>query len=187
MPSAVWKPHTNPAHLYFVTTRAIGGQHVFHRDVIKRIIIDCLHIGRLLHRFRLYTFVVMPNHLHCILQPSEEAKVSDVVRDMKKAMSNMIVRHFEAEDNQRALALCAAAVSDPAKQQHAIWEDEYQAQNVYSAEFLMQKLNYIHNNPLQPRWNLAETATAYPWSSAAYYLEDRRPIIPLDDVRKLLQ
>ncbi len=186
MPSAKWRVHVNPGHLYFITTRAIQGQLLFRRDVTRRILVDSLHIGRLLGRYRLYAFVIMPNHLHCILQPLNDISPTDIVRDYKKATSNLILRQFEAEGNSQALERCAAAVKRPAKQQHAVWEDEYEAQNVFTPEFLMQKLTYIHNNPLQPKWQLADSADTYPWSSAGFYLAERRAMIPLDDVRELL-
>lgn len=32
-----------------------------------------------------------------------------------------------------------------------------------------QKLDYIHLNPLQERWNLAKAPEVYPWSSANFY------------------
>jgi hypothetical protein len=33
----------------------------------------------------------------------------------------------------------------------------------------MQKLDYIHNNPLQPKWTLAMHPEDYRYSSARYY------------------
>lgn len=39
---------------------------------------------------------------------------------------------------------------------------------------LLQKLNYIHNNPLQEKWLLAKSAENYLFSSAQFYkLENR--------------
>jgi putative transposase len=32
-----------------------------------------------------------------------------------------------------------------------------------------QKLNYVHNNPLQVHWNLASSPKDYKWSSASFY------------------
>jgi hypothetical protein len=32
-----------------------------------------------------------------------------------------------------------------------------------------QKLDYIHNNPLQEKWNLAKSPEEYKWSSASFY------------------
>jgi hypothetical protein len=47
-------------------------------------------------------------------------------------------------------------------------------------------MNYIHNNPCQPHWNLSETAEGYLWSSARFYLTSEPCIIPIDDVREYL-
>jgi hypothetical protein len=38
-----------------------------------------------------------------------------------------------------------------------------------TGEMTTQKLNYIHANPLQGKWNLADTAIDYRFSSAAFY------------------
>jgi len=32
-------------------------------------------------------------------------------------------------------------------------------------------MNYIHNNPLQPQWNLVDNPEDYKYSSAKYYEE----------------
>ena len=50
---------------------------------------------------------------------------------------------------------------------------------------MLQKLKYIHNNPMQPHWQLAATPAAYPWSSAAFY-EDGACLIPVANVFDLL-
>jgi putative transposase len=40
---------------------------------------------------------------------------------------------------------------------------------LYTRKVFEQKLNYIHNNPLQERWCLVENAADYQYSSAKYY------------------
>lgn len=37
-------------------------------------------------------------------------------------------------------------------------------------EVVLQKIDYIHRNPVQPKWQLAATPEDYSWSSAAFYL-----------------
>ena len=64
MASATWPVHVDPTHLYFFTTSAIKRVHLFQRDVIKRILVDCLNNGRILGQYELYAFVIMPNHIH---------------------------------------------------------------------------------------------------------------------------
>jgi len=62
----------------------------------------------------------------------------------------------------------AGKVSHPEKQRHKVWDDDYNAKDVFSGDFLQQKMDYIHNNPCQPYWKLSETAEEYIWSSAEF-------------------
>jgi len=186
MPSSSWPIPFNPEHLYFITTAAIRHAHVFHRDVIKRILVDSLNTGRILKQYELYAFVIMPNHIHLIIKCLHGYKPSDVVREYKKATANLILRHFEAEGNEEALEQLSHVVARSNQQQAAVWNPEYQAKNVFSAPFLKQKLEYIHNNPLQSHWQLAKRPELYPWSSARFYHDAGKALIPLSDARKLL-
>jgi hypothetical protein len=98
----------------------------------------------------------------------------------------LILRQLEAEGNEKALAVLAAAAGNTRKKEHAVWEEEYQAKDVFSPDFLRQKVEYIHNNPCQPRWQLSAKPEEYVWSSAGFYLAGRRALIPLSDVRDFL-
>jgi hypothetical protein len=40
---------------------------------------------------------------------------------------------------------------------------------LYKERTTVQKINYIHNNPLQEHWRLAESPVEYPFSSARFY------------------
>ena len=82
--------------------------------------------------------------------------------------------------------LLAAAVTRSRKQQHKVWEDGYYAEDVFSAEFLRQKMTYLHNNPCQPRWQLVERPEDYVWSSARLYVLGEPAVIPLDNASELL-
>jgi len=108
------------------------------------------------------------------------------VRDFKANTARLIVWQYQAERNQQALEFLAAAVTRPEKQQFKVWEDGYNAKDVFSPDFLVQKMEYMHNNPLQPHWRLAERAEDYVWSSARFYLLGEPALIPLSDARELL-
>jgi len=56
---------------------------------------------------------------------------------------------------------------------------------IFSPEFLRQKIEYIHANPLQPHWQLAEHPEDYIWSSARFYLLEEPALIPVCDAREL--
>lgn len=167
-----WKPNFNPDYLYFVTTTAVDHLHLFQRDVVKRIVLDSFDSFRLRKRLKLYSFVIMPNHIHFIGQFIKDDPPGDVMRDFKKQSADRILRQLKVEH--------------PEKQYHKIWADDYNAKDVFSIDFLQQKLDYIHHNPCQPQWKLSETPEEYIWSSARFYLTEEPCIIPIDDVRECL-
>ncbi len=181
-----WRPDFTPEHLYFVTTKAVQYAHLFQRDVMKRLMVDTLDCFRSQKRFELYTFVVMPNHIHIIIQCTPDDPVSNVMRDFKTRASDRVIRHYQAEGNQKALDFLAAAVTRPEKQNSKVWEDGYNAKDVFTPDFLRQKMTYSHNNPCQPHWNLVELPEDYPWSSARFYILGEPAIIPLDNASELL-
>ena len=133
----------------------------------------------------IYAFVIMPNHLHAIIRCPEDDPVSDVARDLESNMARLIVRQFQAEGNDRVLDFLAAAVTRPKRQKYKVWEDGYSAKNVFSVDFLRQKMPYIHSNPLQPHWQLADSPEAYVWSSARFCLLGEPALIPLSDAGEL--
>ena len=181
-----WRPDFDPDHLYFVTTSAVQHRHLFRRDVMRRMVVDSLDCMRLRERLELYAFVIMPNHLHLIGQCRAVDPVADVVRDLKKHVADRLIRHYQVEGNQSVLDFLASAITRADKQRYKVWEDGYEAKDVYSPGFLRQKMNYIHNNPCQPHWNLVEHPEDYVWSSARFYLLEEPAIIPLDNAKLLL-
>lgn len=187
MPSATWPVPVDPDHLYFITTSAIRHIHLFQSDVMKRILVDSLNTGRILGHYALFAFVIMPNHIHLLLRCLDKYSPSDVVREYKKATANLVLRQLECEGNDELLWQLAESVRHSTRKSYAIWREEYQAKNVYSAQYLRQKLDYIHNNPLQPHWHLADCPECFPWSSARFYAGTGRALIPLSDARDLLE
>ncbi len=45
--------------------------------------------------------------------------------------------------------------------------------HLYTTNMLLQKLNYIHNNPLQKHWKLSATPEEYLYSSAKFYADGK--------------
>jgi hypothetical protein len=55
---------------------------------------------------------------------------------------------------------------------YQIWERNPLSIYCFSNAVTEQKLNYIHQNPLQQKWRLAEIPEAYKYSSARFYIEN---------------
>jgi REP element-mobilizing transposase RayT len=180
------RPDFNPDHLYFITTKAVDYVHLFRRDLAKRLLVDTLDCMQLREQLTLFAFVIMPNHLHLIAQCPPEKPVKDLVRDYKKYVADRLIRQYQVEKNQKVLNFLSSKVTRPDKQKYKVWEDGYNAKNVFSPEFLRQKLEYLHYNPCQPQWSLVKNPADYIWSSARFYYTDQPSIIPVEDVRQLM-
>jgi putative transposase len=180
------RPNFDPANLYFITTAAVDHAHLFRRDVISRIIVDSLNYMHVQGWLNLYCFVVMPNHVHFIVRFLGDHVLSDVLREFKKHTSKQIVRQYQAEDNKAVLEFLERMAHDIKDQRYKVWEDGYDARDVFTPDFLRQKMEYVHNNPCQLHWRLAEHPEEYVWSSAQFYLLGRPAVIAVDDVRDLM-
>jgi hypothetical protein len=52
---------------------------------------------------------------------------------------------------------------------YQFWKRNPKAMELDSQFLVEQKLDYIHNNPVQGKWMLPNSALEYPWSSIRFY------------------
>lgn len=180
------RPNFDPCNLYFVTFAAVNHAHLLRRDAMKRIVVDSLTYVRTQAWLNLYCFVVMPNHVHFIIRFLGDHTLPDVLREVKKHTSKQIIRQYQAEENLAVLAYLERMAEGLKDQRYKVWEEGYDARDVFTPDFLRQKVEYVHNNPCQPRWQLVGKPEDYVWSSARFYLSGRQAVIAVDDVRPLL-
>lgn len=134
-------------------------------------------------------FVTMPNHVHLLLQlPDNNVNLNKLIGNGKRFMAYEIVRRLEQTDRQDIFFKLSSACSDlelAKGQRHKVFEQSFDAKAVYSLDFLYQKLDYIHHNPVRGKWNLCTEFTDYMHSSAAFYeLERPHPCIKIADYRE---
>lgn len=180
------RPEFKQENLYFITTSTERHSHIFRNSAKKQIIVDCFNYMRVNGWINLYCFILMPNHIHIIAKCISKYTLSDVMREFKKHTSKTIIQQFQSEKNQNALHVLNQYASRSRNQQFKVWEDGYDAREVFSLEYLEQKMDYIHHNPCQPQWNLVKSPEDYQWSSVRFYILNQSTIIEIDDVRDIL-
>ena len=125
----------------------------------------------------------MPNHLHAIIKPGAEYTISQVLQSFGSFTAHAILKQAETMGQVSLLAHFAQRKDKDASKIHQIWQP-LQAKNIWSEDFLRQKLTYIHNNPVAKGWALVEDRADYAYSSACFYDRDETPIVEVDDVRE---
>ena len=63
------------------------------------------------------------------------------------------------------------------------WKRDPLAVPLTSEKSFLQKLEYIHCNPIQPKWNLAILPEDYRWSSASFYEHGNEEVGIVSDYR----
>jgi len=71
---------TSPGSTYFVTTKAWQGISVFQVQEIADIVISKLLDYRDKGNYLLHEFVLMPNHLHLVLSPTESVSLEKAIQ-----------------------------------------------------------------------------------------------------------
>jgi len=121
-------------------------------------------------------YVIMPNHLHNILYfPQPSFDLNTIIGNAKRFMAYEIVSRLKQKQEANILKRLQAAVTEREKkkgQLHKVFKDSFDAKAIFSEKFLMQKLNYIHHNPVSGKWNLAKDFVSYEHSSASFYEEN---------------
>ena len=87
-------------------------------------------------------------------------------------MAYEIIERLQAAKDTNTLSILQNAVTErerKKKQLHKVFKDSFDAKAIFSQEFLVQKLNYIHYNPVTGKWNLAKDFVSYEHSSASFY------------------
>ena len=116
----------------------------------------------------LEAFVIMPNHLHLLIFINENENINKLLANGKRFLAYEIVKRLELQKQHDILEQLQLAVTAKEKQRqkkHRAFEISSDIKPCYTEKFLPQKLNYIHNNPVMPKWKLANQAEEYFHSS----------------------
>lgn len=119
-------------------------------------------------KVKLFGFVIMPNHIHLIWRIDDRYRPSDIQRDFLKYTAMAIKRDLEVHHP----AVLQRFRVDARDRKYQIWERNALSINIYKRNVLLQKLDYIHANPLQAKWQLCDTPEEYRFSSAGFYLKN---------------
>ena len=164
--------------IFYITSNIYDRIKIFMRPSFIIPIIDSLNYYRYQYDCKLLGYVIMPDHIHLLLWPTVEKVITDFMRDFKRFTSGRITRQARVESKSDWVKRFEDAGRETERADYKVWQDSFWEQSVYTENFLRQKLNYIHLNPV--RAGLCAAAEDYLYSSyRKYYLDDER-IIEID-------
>jgi putative transposase len=151
--------------VYFWTDTIKGWRWLLKDDHYKHIIINCWLELVKRKKITVYAFVIMPNHLHLIWKMKEKNG-----KEMPYASFNKFTSHQFLNDlRQNHPDQLNYYKEEDRERNHRFWQRDPLAIHLNSKDKAKQKLEYIHLNPLQEKWNLVTRPEDYKWSSAKFY------------------
>ena len=97
-------------------------------------------------RYRLFSWVLMPNHLHCLLTRFEEFEISSILHSFKS---------YTAHEANKMLG-----------RKGQFWWEEYFDRYIRDGDHFRKTVRYIENNPVKAK--LCRLPEDWPFSSAWY-------------------
>jgi REP element-mobilizing transposase RayT len=159
-----------PDGMYFLTFTVVDWVDVFTRQCYRDIITDSLAYCRKEKGLKVWGYTIMSNHMHSILSATN-GNLPAVVRDFKRHTASHILKKIqEPTESRRDWMLKRfefAAKSSARCGQYQFWERSNRAKLCETMPFTLQKLDYIHANPV--RAGLVERASDWVYSSASNY------------------
>ena len=169
---AVIFKHSSIYSMYFCTFTGYNWLHLFEQTNSYDLVYDWFTVLKK-KSVDIVAYVIMPNHVHCILNfPDENFNLNKVLSNGKRFMAYQIINRLEAKNEHQTLKYLHDALSERERkkgQLHKVFKDSFDAKPVFSEKFLIQKLNYIHLNPVTGKWKLADDFSLYEHSSASFY------------------
>jgi putative transposase len=116
-------------------------------------------------RFKLYGYVLMPNHVHLLLYPPSGTTITQILWALKRPFAYQALRHLQTHHPEIYANL---GVRKGERKLHRFWQTGggYD-RNIFRDETFVYTLDYMHLNPVRKK--LVTDPLEWKWSSAGFY------------------
>ena len=162
-----------PDRAHFVTSTITGWLPVFTSPACCGILTGSFTDCREHKGLRLHGWVIMENHFHAIVSAPG---LSAVLADLKKFTARRLVEQLPREGRDWLLRLLAAEkAGHKTRSRHQVWQEGFHPQAIHDDAMMIQKLEYIHNNPVRRGW--VASPEHWRWSSAHEWVKGASPVL----------
>ena len=164
----------NKEGLYFVSFATVNWIDVFTRQVYYNILAESVNYCRREKGLELYCYCFMPNHIHFIFRSSNK-KPMELLRDFKRYTSKKTIEGIKNNPQESRKEWLLWMFERAGKKQgnitkYQFWQHHNKPIELWSEKVIKQKIDYIHNNPIQS--GFVVNATDWKYSSARNFQDD---------------
>jgi len=154
-----------PTHPHFITCTVLHWIPLFTRVESVQILLESLRYLQISDNLKIFAYVVLENHLHMI------ASSDDIAKSIKKFKSytakELLV--LLQKNSVKTILDQLAFYKKVHKQEttYQVWQEGMQPKLIQSEAMIMEKISYIHNNPVKRGY--VDEAKHWRYSSARDY------------------
>jgi len=159
----------------FITLNTKNRLPIFRKDEMKNLLCQAIDEARRSAGLLLFAYVIMIDHLHILTD--QPKPISEVLRVLKGITARRLIDFLKQGNCQSSLEKLRHEVQNR-NYKYSLWQTEKNVLPIFSEGMFMQKVNYIHNNPV--RAGLVEKSTDYRYSSARIWQRcslDNEPLL----------
>src|SRR6202521_3001943 len=162
-------------HLHFITFSCYRRLPLLRSVRARNIFVQILGEVRDRCGFSLVGYVVMPEHIHLLIGEPAKGTPSTAIQVLKQRVSRRLRRKRRTSTEQLKLNFEDGEDSLP-----RFWQRRFYDFNVWSLKKRVEKLHYMHMNPLKRK--LVAHPKDWPWSSFSFYSKLKHGLIRIDPV-----
>ena len=131
---------------YFFTSVAHDRLPIFQTDKLKKILCEALHEARRSANLLIFAYVIMLDHYHIVTDGKREP--SDTLRYLNGIAAKRILDYLK--ENQLTSSLEKLKMFEKKRgYKYSVWEHHADTLLITSESTFMQKVSYIHQNPVK--------------------------------------
>jgi len=162
----------NQETFYFVTFTVVYWLDVFTRTEYRNIFLESIRHCQKEKGLEVGAWCIMTNHVHMILAGIGRNNLEDIIRDLKSYTSRHIRKYIENNPNESRKdwmiwMMRRAGQKKSNNKDFQFWQHHNHPIELSSNEFIDQRLDYIHDNPVKA--GFVEKPSDWLYSSARDY------------------
>jgi len=155
------------SYIHYITTKTFENYKYFNNEKCCLILLEELDFYRKKLGFKVLCYVIMPDHLHCLIwldvEKHQELTISKIMQGIKGYSAKLILDCLDRLGQLPQPTREGENKLHRRKWEHQIWEPDFYDFNIYTEQKFFEKLDYIHDNPR--RAGLCQNPEDYRWSS----------------------
>ena len=167
--------HYGRGHLHFITFTCYRRLPLLRSVRARNVFVKLLGEVRDRCGFSLVGYVVMPEHIHLLISEPTKGTPSTAIQVLKQRVSRRLRRKKRTPAAQLNLSFAIDGDSLP-----RFWQRRFYDFNFWSLKKRVEKLHYMHMNPLKRK--LVDHPKDWPWSSFSFYSNPKHGLIRVDPV-----